>query len=166
MRTVTACLAGLSLLVSATASHAVFTFNDITYWVGSGANEAALVIDWIDPIDATQDISLAWGYRFDGSATGLDMMNAIIAADARLDFVDGGGGYIYDIGFDADADGTNEYFHPNWVDPNYWGQYEADGVEPYNGGLWTSGLGVASHNLSDGSWPGWRHTSWGAEGPR
>ena len=40
---------------------------DIQLWAGTGANEAAMVIDWND---GKSDESLVWGYRWDGSATG------------------------------------------------------------------------------------------------
>lgn len=92
---------------------ATFNFSDITNWVGTGANESALVIDWQDGGDA-----LAWGYRWDGSATGLDMLTAIETADPQLvlyfgdtDPINtggdgtGGAGSIYGIGYDRDGDG-------------------------------------------------------------
>src|SRR3974390_1833771 len=46
-------------------------FSNIQFWVGSGANQAALVIDWRDGLTPE---SLLWGYRWNGSATGLDML--------------------------------------------------------------------------------------------
>jgi hypothetical protein len=57
------------------------TLDDVQFWVGSGANSAALVIDWNDGKSAE---SLLWGYRWDGSATGLDMFQAVVNADSRL----------------------------------------------------------------------------------
>lgn len=54
---------------------------DIQFWAGSGANQAALVIDWKDGKAAE---SLLWGYRWDGTATGMDMLQAVVAADPRL----------------------------------------------------------------------------------
>ena len=52
----------------------VANFENINYWVGTGPNRAALVIQWNDDINPG---SLAWGYRWSGNATGLDMLNAI-----------------------------------------------------------------------------------------
>ena len=40
-----------------------FTADDVTFWVGSGANEAVLIVDFQD---GTGTASYAWGYRFDG----------------------------------------------------------------------------------------------------
>ena len=51
-----------------------FTFDDIEFWVGSGANRAALVIDWVE--DTTEPPALVWGYRWDGAANGRDMLQA------------------------------------------------------------------------------------------
>lgn len=50
------------------------SFDDIHYWVGSGQNRAALVLQWNDGLTPT---SIAWGYRWDGVATGIDMLRAI-----------------------------------------------------------------------------------------
>ncbi|MFM8365495.1 MAG: PEP-CTERM sorting domain-containing protein [Verrucomicrobiota bacterium] len=52
----------------------VGSFEDINYWVGEGPNRAAMVIQWNDGINPG---ALAWGYRWSGNATGLDMINAI-----------------------------------------------------------------------------------------
>lgn len=58
-----------------------FTFSDIKFWVGKGSKCAALVVDWHDE---KLDHALVWGYRFDGEATGIDMVKAIAAADPRF----------------------------------------------------------------------------------
>ena len=60
---------------------ASFTFDDIQYWVGNGSNKAALVIEWHD---GNQPDAMVWGYRWDGEATGHDMIVAIAQADPRL----------------------------------------------------------------------------------
>jgi len=84
-----------------------FTFDDIDFWVGAGANRAAFVVDWVeDDLDLP---ALAWGYRWDGAATGRDMLQAIVAGDPRL-FVKLGNSAanpvrLYGIGYDLDGDG-------------------------------------------------------------
>ena len=60
---------------------ASFTFDDIQYWVGNGSNKAALVIEWHD---GNRPDAMVWGYRWDGEATGHDMIVAIAQADPRL----------------------------------------------------------------------------------
>ncbi|MCM1531357.1 MAG: Ig-like domain-containing protein [Bacteroides sp.] len=58
-----------------------FSFSDINFWVGEGTNQAALVIDWQDE---SLDHALVWGYRWNGEATGIDMLMAVAAADSRF----------------------------------------------------------------------------------
>jgi len=71
------------LFVSSTGlvSAQSFDLNDILNWTGTGSNEAALVIDWQD---GSTHPALAWGYRWDGTATGEQMLLAIAAADPDL----------------------------------------------------------------------------------
>lgn len=84
-----------------------FTLDDIEFWVGTGSNRAAVVIDWVE--DSAEPRALAWGYRWNGAATGRDMLTAIVAADTRL-FAKFGGTpgdpvAVYGLGYDADDDG-------------------------------------------------------------
>ncbi|MCT4647429.1 MAG: DUF5074 domain-containing protein [Carboxylicivirga sp.] len=64
-----------------TSAAASFTMNDITHWVGKGSKKAALIIQWNDNIETD---TLIWGYKWDGEATGEDMLLAITKADPRL----------------------------------------------------------------------------------
>jgi hypothetical protein len=85
------------------------SFNDVQFWTGDGTNRAALVIEWSKPEDLTStfvpapiaDQSLVWGYRFNGTATGVQMFNAIVAADPRLYAVE----TIYTFGTSVSAIG-------------------------------------------------------------
>lgn len=63
------------------AQSPVASFDDIRHWTGSGANRAALVLQWND---AYSPSALVWGYRWDGQATGLDMLRAI-AGSTRIE---------------------------------------------------------------------------------
>lgn len=73
--------------------------SDIHYWIGEGANEAILAVNWAEP-----NVCYAWGYRFDGeSVTVKDMMDAIAAADIRFDY-QGGTGMVYDITYNTDEE--------------------------------------------------------------
>lgn len=84
-----------------------FNFDDIVYWVGTGTNEAAFVVQWND---AKNPDALVWGFRWNGAATGEDMVKAIAKADKRFftllyqgtQF----GSAIGGLGFDVDAKGT------------------------------------------------------------
>jgi hypothetical protein len=93
-------------------ARAAFTFDDIEFWVGSGDKHAALVIDWVENNPTVP--ALAWGYRWNGVATGRDMLGAIVEADDRLyvkfnDRLDDpthvDPTIVYGIGYDTDNDG-------------------------------------------------------------
>ncbi len=66
--------------------------DDLRFWTGDGTNRAALVIHWSAPEvrNATEvpnpiiDRALMWGYRWNGTASGEQMFNAVVAADPRL----------------------------------------------------------------------------------
>jgi TPR-repeat-containing protein cell-adhesion domain protein (fragment) len=57
-----------------------FTFDNIEFWVGEGENRAALIVDWYDD----GETAMVWGFRWNGEATGLDMIKAIAKADPRF----------------------------------------------------------------------------------
>lgn len=80
----------LSSFLNAKAS--AITFNDIDFWVGSGANEAALIFDWKD---GKSPGAIAWGFRWDGTKTVGDMMQAIAGTTQIRS--DTSGGFIADV---------------------------------------------------------------------
>jgi len=85
---------------------ATIAFSDILYWVGTGSNEAVMAVNWADT-------ALAWGYRWNDSATVGTMMAAIAAADPRFSY--DATGWLNDIYFN---DGTVSLA----ITPgNYWG---------------------------------------------
>lgn len=144
------------LLAAPLVAAPITGFDDIDYWVGSGANRAALVIDWNDGI---VPVSLAWGFRWDGVATGMDMLKAIAGAtlgdvtatgaDARLsvtlksygfgDVVDrivfDGGGYTHDsAGFESGGYWEYNVYGGNFDYEIYGGppDYEYLGIGTYD----------------------------------
>lgn len=110
----------LTLLTGAALSwaslNAQFSFSDITFWVGSGPDSAALVVDFHD---GTWDSCYVWGFRFNGSATGEDMLNAVAAADVNFS-VNISGGFLMDIiyGVHAGIGGTNGFYWGTWSGPD------------------------------------------------
>lgn len=72
-----AALVCAAILTLVTARAEFTGFDSINYWVGSGSNQAAMVIDWND---GTTTQSYVWGYRWDGAATGQDMFEAIVGS--------------------------------------------------------------------------------------
>lgn len=59
----------------------LFSAEDITYWVGEGPKQAALVIDWHDD---RLPHALVWGYRWEGEVTTEQMLRDVVTADQRL----------------------------------------------------------------------------------
>ncbi|HPQ70576.1 MAG TPA: hypothetical protein PKW95_15735 [bacterium] len=129
---------------------------DVTYWAGTGANEAVLVVDW-------GSVTMMWGYRWDGSATGQDMMAAIDEASERFyaEYLYGGAA-VYGIGWDADGDGfsktdADDYYEEGWSS-GYWSYWLST-----DGRTWSySSVGFAGRTLSNGCWDGW---SWPTSAP-
>lgn len=156
-------------------------FDDIQFWVGTGANRAALVIDWDDGKSPT---ALLWGYRWDGVATGLDLFVAVVQADPLLYAHLGNYGWgtaVQGIGYDRDASGSfgvspalafdagglaystapDDARGPvdpadHWLEGwnfGFWAYYTKDS----EAAAWTSSwVGAADRFLADGNWDGWR----------
>jgi hypothetical protein len=93
------------------------SLDDIQIWTGSGTNRAALIIEWSVPESLTNstvpvpvaDKTLVWGYRFNGTATGTQMRDAILAADPKLYFVESiseYGAFVDGIGYNLNGNGV------------------------------------------------------------
>lgn len=97
----------LTLEYKGTFAGPVEDFEDILFWTGAGDNRAALVIDW--DYSSSADAALVWGFRWNGSATGEDMLKAIVAADERLFAKFGTKGSfglpVYGLGYDQNDNG-------------------------------------------------------------
>lgn len=171
----------VAVCLCAGSAAASFAFEDIQLWTGSGENVAALVIDWNDGKSAE---SIAWGYRWTGSATGADMVEAVIRADDRLygaiaslSFGIATIGLGYDLdgdgfqtnpatAFDADGyaiiaprDGTlpadaDDHYIEGW-NTGYWSYWVASD-SPFGGsGLWGyANDGLSGQLAGDGEWHG------------
>jgi hypothetical protein len=156
---------------------------DIEFWAGSGANRAALVLDWND---GKEPVSLAWGYRWDGTARASDMVLALVNADprlfAKLSTNGSSGMAFYGGGYDLDDDGqfgvsdgttfdsgglavtgpadngnptdAADHYEEGWFSEGFWRHYRADTNPFASGGTWGSGPGLSSRVLVDGGWDG------------
>lgn len=54
------------------------TLDSIALWAGSGTNRAAVIVQWND---GKTPFSLVWGYRWNGTATGVDMLRAVAGSN-------------------------------------------------------------------------------------
>ncbi len=117
-----------------TPEEATIDFSDILYWVGTGSNEAVMAVNWADT-------ALAWGYRWNGTATVADMMAHIAAADPRFSYILGSYG-IDDINYIDTAAGMTA---PLGVTPgSYW--------ESKNNGVMDAGM---TQTLANGDLEKW-----------
>ena len=107
--------------------------SNILFWVGTGSQQVVMAVNWADT-------ALAWGYRFDSTATVADMMADIAAIDPRFSYV--GTGFISDIHYIDTAAGMTDTLR---ITPgNYW-------TSTNNG---VSDMGMAQQ-LTDGDFEKW-----------
>ena len=62
-----------------------FPASDIQFWTGTGTNQAIIILDWDDD-PGNNNIALAWGVRWNGSATATDLLDTIMAYDSRFSY--------------------------------------------------------------------------------
>ncbi len=148
-------------------------FSDIEYWIGAGPNQAAVVIDWND---GPEPQSLVWGFRWQGTATGWDMLLAVVQADERLVLFPIGADGVFGLGYDLDGDGgtfnpgtpghatetgyaddPDDHYQEGWY-TGFWCYWACDtlgnafpGEDDWEFSFWSAGERV----LADGSWDGW-----------
>ena len=71
---------GHDFQVSAVRSVTDYPASNIQFWVGNGSNSVVAVFKWCQ----NTTMGIAYGYRWDGSATIYDMLTGIAAADSRF----------------------------------------------------------------------------------
>lgn len=153
----------LVVLAKPLGAATVTTFDDIRFWIGEGVNRAAIAIDWEG--DSADDAALVWGYRWDGVATGEQMLRAVVAADARLFARTNGGGQfgiaVYGVGYDKNNSGG---FAIDDVSVSF----DAEGFAitgPADGSLALDPVDRYAEGWEDGYWHyGWAFESSGESG--
>ena len=84
-----------------------FRMDNIRFWLGSGTNECAIVIDF--NVGSAEECSFAWGYRWNGDAPSVKaILDEITAKDSRLKMFSRTseyGSFIDAFAYDADGDG-------------------------------------------------------------
>jgi hypothetical protein len=141
----------LAAALTLTLTHArAISLDDIQLWAGSGTNRAAVVIEWNPPELLNQTTvpapisskTMVWGYRFNGTATGTQMLDAILAADPKLyvmvnetygTFVVGLGYNLGGNGVIGVTDGVNTNYFTGGLSTNNDTSF-ADAAYPVNGG--------------------------------
>jgi len=116
---------------------------DPVYWAGSGANEAVLVVDF----NATGGGAYAFGYRWDGAATGYDMLTAVADAgdlDFTANYWPGMGYFIDNFTYRGEAGDPGKYW-AYWLGTGNGGQVE-----------WAQAAGgMSGRTLTSGDFDGW-----------
>lgn len=115
---------------------------DIAYWIGSGENEAILIVSWDESSPAQ---SLAWGYRWNGTKTAAQMLTEIDSADSRLSISGVSSGFISDISYsDATYNLSTEYYWCYTVDGDWAGGVSSQNITNGNIIEFSDGCGFTS----------------------
>ncbi|MGI6655735.1 MAG: hypothetical protein ACOX5Z_02695 [Desulfobulbus sp.] len=160
---------GLAVLAfAATAQAAPYNFNgtwvEVDAWTGSGVNESILVVDWnkLDTGPETLSQSHAFGFRWDGTAYLIDMLNAFNDAGILTVTTGYGGGFVMNIGYDGAADGE-VHLH---VQEGSWNLAStADPNAPWSSGWAFNRAGADKELLADGQYEGINAIIWGGDRP-
>lgn len=120
--------------------NAQFSTSDVTFWVGTGSQQAVLVIDFNDSL---ANECLAWGYRFDDTVTAEQMLSDIATADPGLDVVMASG-FLNDIVY-VDHSGLAGL-------PDYWMTFSGS-----ENSTWIMNMGIGTE-INDGDWFGCSYT--------
>ncbi len=178
------------LLVASTLAAAALTtslqsapitgFDDIQLWYGTGTNRAGLVIDWNDGKSSN---SLAWGFRWNGTATGEDMFTAVAGAIAT--FASGtpapppspdglgdpslalyqrqfsSGNSVDRITFDLNGNGAldagdNDQNSDGFMN-GFWSYWNDEGTGDYPTSWTDAPVGFSDRDLVNGSWDAWSY---------
>ncbi len=147
-----------SLISLSAASHGV-SFDDVSFWVGTGSNRAAFVLDFNDGLTPT---SYLWGFRWDGEATGESMLRAIDVADSNIDFaLDFFGAFGYSLNTARYLPTSQGYVHEQAfsdVSERYWSYWTStEGSNTW--GFAPSGM--SQRTLQDGDVDGWAFSNTG-----
>ncbi len=67
------------------AKSITFSTSDIEFWTGTGTNQAIYVLAWDDD-PYNNDTALAWGVRWNGTATATTLLDTIVAYDSRFSY--------------------------------------------------------------------------------
>ena len=133
----------------------------IEYWAGTGSNEALLIIEFGEEPNTPE---YAFGFRFDGTATGWDMISAVDEAgslEVDATYYSGLGYFIDNFYYDGHSGNASTWWEYSVAESDESGY--PDFHFPESGWNWSS-VGCSSRILQNGSWDGWRNP-YGSGGP-
>ena len=142
--------AALAVAFAPCLAHAL-SFDDIPFWAGEGTNATIVVVDW-----GRDDASavLAWGYRWNGSATAADAILAIADEDPRLDVAhttSDYGLYLTGFAYRAPEGETFEAVAEDYYDASSsWGTYWSISSASAGGDMAPASVGASSLALEPG----------------
>jgi hypothetical protein len=133
------------LLAIVAASSQALTFEQVLvqHWVGTGNNQALLVVDFGNE-------SFAFGYRFDGQKTGWDLLTAVADATDLDVTVDMSWGSPFVVGMSYYGY-SGYYDSQNWQTSNWWEYWNSADGETWS----SSWVGCGDRILTDRAWDGW-----------
>lgn len=153
-------------LVAFSPLSSAFDFNDIANWTGTGSNRAALAVQWND---GQNPVSLVWGYRYNGTKTGEDMLMAVSSsfASGLYSYTEsfGFGLGVYGLGFDTNTNGSRTYitgatpdaavptdatdrWQSGWLSNGYWSFWTGASANS----LSEASTGVTGYTLQNNDW--------------
>lgn len=93
-------------------AEATIAASAVTYWVGTGSNQAVVAVNWTDT-------ALAWGVRFSAeNITVQAAMDSIAAADPRFSYTLDDYGYLDNILFAENGDTLSKVMYSYWESKN------------------------------------------------
>ncbi|MCA9188134.1 MAG: hypothetical protein R3E01_07805 [Pirellulaceae bacterium] len=180
---VTGALAGSSWFVSPAPAQQVRTVNDVTFVVGDGPNVALLALDWYGDAGDDESYVWAYCWTGIASSEDMLRAVAAADPKLFLKFgTDELGNTLFGIGYNRDADDSfgisdftqfdsdgiavgavgfvpagptdgDDLYREGWAVNAYW-QQGVSHDEPFNGGRWEVGSGLA-RQLTTGDWESW-----------
>ena len=141
--------AAFLLMAGVSAAHAQTFTPLLTATVGTGSEETFLALDFKD---GTPNDNFAFGYKYDGTKTGADLLNALASSGLTTQYIFNGAAVNgFTFGSHSEAGFTNT---------SYWEYWKST-----DGQNWSySSVGVAAP-LTAGGWDGWSFTTTGDEVP-
>lgn len=176
----------LVITANSSTTLAVVPVPRLQNWAGNGPERAIFVVEWNEAVPKP---ALAWGFRFAGTASSLDMILASAAADPGLYLRLGNQGPfgtpLYGIGYDRDNDGfalsdgtvfqngvaytgpsdgatavdPDDSYQEGWFD-GFWGFFVSSRSVPVCDREWElAGGAVSDRFLRPGDWDGFGFSS-------